>query len=53
MPWKSIIVAVIVFGIFIAIIINEIIKRKKGKGSCGCGCEGCAMKNYCHKTDKK
>ncbi len=33
----------------IAVIVNEIVKKKKGKGSCGCACQGCAMKDQCHK----
>ncbi len=32
----------------VAIIINEIKKRKSGKGGCSCGCGGCAMKDKCH-----
>lgn len=46
----TIIVAVIVALIFIAIVFNEIRNKKNGKGSCNCGssCGGCAMRNQCH-----
>ncbi len=47
---------IIVLGViaiaFVAIIVNEIRKKKQGKASCSCGCSGCAFKDSCH-TDKK
>ena len=49
----TIIVLVIVAAIFVAIIVNEVIKRKKGKGGCSCGCGSCSMKDMCHKGEKK
>lgn len=45
---STIIVAAIVAVLFVAIVVNEIKKRKNGKGSCSCGCSGCAMKDTCH-----
>lgn len=50
----TIIVASVVAAVFIAIVINEIRKRKSGKGGCSCGCGGCAMRDTCHpdSTDK-
>lgn len=44
----TIIVAAIIAIIFVAIIANEIHKRKSGKGSCSCGCSGCGMSEVCH-----
>ncbi len=52
MNLETIIALVIVAVIFVSIIANGIIKRKKGKGSCSCGCGGCAMSDVCH-GDKK
>ncbi len=45
----TIIIASIVAVIFVAIVVSEIIKKKKGKSSCSCGCGGCAFKDSCHK----
>lgn len=44
----TIIVAVIIAGVFLAIVINGIRNKKKGKSSCGCGCAGCPMSGKCH-----
>ena len=46
----TIIVGIIVFLMLAAIIRSMIKDRKAGKGSCGCGCEGCAMRDTCHKS---
>ncbi len=43
------VIACLVAGGVIAVIVHEIVKKKKGKSSCGCGCQGCAMKDHCHK----
>ncbi len=50
---STIIVAAIVGIIVLAIVINGIRNKKKGKSSCGCGCAGCPMSGKCHpdKTD--
>ncbi len=53
MNLPTIIVLVIVAALFVAIIVNEIVKRKKGKAGCSCGCGGCAMKDVCHDKSKK
>lgn len=45
----TIIISAIIGITVIAIIINEIIKKKNGKISCSCGCSGCALKDSCHK----
>ena len=44
---------------FVAVVANEIRKRKQGKGSCSCGgsCGACPVGCHCHDvkdaTDKK
>ncbi|MBQ8028566.1 MAG: FeoB-associated Cys-rich membrane protein [Clostridia bacterium] len=52
MPWPTIIVGAVVAIIFVAIVVNEIKKRKQGKGGCSCGCSGCALKDSCHPQNK-
>ena len=37
----TVIVALAVAAVFVAIVVRGIINRKKGKSSCGCGCDGC------------
>lgn len=39
----TIIGAVVVAALVIAIIIKGIIDKKKGKSSCSCGCQNCAI----------
>lgn len=39
----TIIGAVVVAGLVIAIIVKGIIDKKKGKSSCSCGCQNCAI----------
>lgn len=44
------IAVIAVLGLILGLIIGKLIKDKKsGKTSCGCGCEGCAMRDKCHK----
>lgn len=52
MNWPTIIAALIIAAIFVAIIIGEVKRRKSGKGGCGCGCSGCAFKENCHSKEK-
>lgn len=54
MNWPTILIAAVVAVIFFAIVINEIRKKKQGKGSCSCGgsCGACPMGGSCHSTDK-
>lgn len=49
MDWITYVIAGLIAAGVIAVIVNEIVKKKKGKGSCSCGCQGCAMKDQCHK----
>ncbi|MBQ4087214.1 MAG: FeoB-associated Cys-rich membrane protein [Clostridia bacterium] len=51
----TLIALLIVAIIFVAIVANEIKKRKSGQGSCSCGCSGCGMADVCHggKNEKK
>ena len=56
MNLPTIIVLVIIAVLFAAVIINEIRKRRNGKGGCGCGCDscgGCAIKDICHEEKEK
>lgn len=47
------IIVLTVLAAVIALIIRKMRKDKKeGKASCGCGCDGCAMKDKCHTSDK-
>ena len=46
----NIIIAFIVAAVISAAVISMIRKRERG---CGCGCEGCAVKNNCHKKHRK
>ena len=48
MNLPTIIISIIVAAIFLAIVINGIIKKKNGKGGCSCGCSGCSMSEICH-----
>ncbi len=43
----TIIISAVIGLVFVAIVVNEIIKRKKGKPSCSCGgnCGACGL---CH-----
>ena len=48
----TIIIAAVIAILFIAVITNEIIKKKNGKSSCSCGgnCGACGL---CHGCDKE
>lgn len=50
MNWPTIIVAVVVAALLLAIVIAGIWKRKHGKSACFCGssCSGCGMNGSCH-----
>jgi hypothetical protein len=48
----TIIVLGIVVAVFVAIVAQEIIKKKKGESSCSCGCGGCAFRDSCHSKKK-
>ena len=48
----TIIVAAIIAVIFVAIVWNEIRKRKNGQSSCSCG-GSCGSCNACHRADEK
>ena len=44
----TIIVALIVAAVFVAITVNEVKKHKSGRGGCSCGCAHCGMADVCH-----
>ena len=38
----------------LVLAVRKIIKdRKDGKSSCGFGCNGCAMRDTCHRKEKE
>ena len=43
--WPTIIIASLIGVIFVAIVVNEIVKKLKGKPSCSCGgnCGACGL----------
>ena len=49
MNWPTIIIALIVAGVFAAIVIAQIRNKKNGKSSCSCGgsCGSCGMGGCC------
>ena len=49
---STVIVALIVAAIFVAIIVSQVRKKKQGKGSCSCGCSDCSMSGICHEKKK-
>lgn len=44
----SIIAALLVGAVCIAIIARAVYNKRHHKSSCGCGCENCAGKSSCH-----
>lgn len=53
MDWPTIIVAAIVFALFLFVIIRGIQKKRRGEGGCSCGCSACAMRDSCHAGKKE
>ena len=47
--WGTILVAAVVLAVAGVVIWRMVADKKAGKSSCGCNCEGCAMKDKCHK----
>ncbi len=45
MNLSTIVVSLVILGLFSWIILAKIRAKKAGKGGCGCGCENCA--NQC------
>lgn len=48
----TIVVVLILIGVFTWIAVTLIRDKKSGKGSCGCGCESCALHGKCGKAEK-
>lgn len=46
----TIIIASVIAVIFVAIVVTQIINKKKGKSSCSCGgsCGNCGASSFCH-----
>ena len=49
----TIVISLILIGIFALIIKSMIRDKKKGKISCGCNCAHCAMAGACHTSKTK
>ncbi len=49
----TIVISLILIGIFALIIKSMIRDKKKGKSSCGCNCAHCAMAGACHTSKTK
>ena len=49
---STILIALGIFLICLAIVLKMIRNKKKGKSGCGCGCSGCAMSGMCHPQNK-
>lgn len=45
---STILVGLVVFGTFGAIIFREFRRHKQGKGGCSCGCDNCPGHDLCH-----
>ncbi len=45
MNWPTIIITLLIAVVFVAIMVNEIRKKKNGKGGCSCGgsCGSCGI----------
>ena len=47
--WGTLLVGGVLALVVLAIVLRLIRNKKEGKSSCGCGCEGCALRDRCHK----
>ena len=50
----TVIITVAIAAVFVAIIANEIKKKRQGRGGCSCGgsCGSCGMDCSCNQTKK-
>ena len=48
MNLPTILVGLVVFGAFAAVIVRAVRNKKAGKSGCSCGCGGCPGKDLCH-----
>lgn len=44
----TVLVGLVVLGVFVAILAWGVHNRKKGKGGCSCGCDQCPSHSLCH-----
>lgn len=50
----TVVIAVIIAALFLAIVVRGVVKRRRGGSGCGCGCSGCPNSALCHGgTEKK
>lgn len=50
---STILVGLVVFGAFAAVVIRGIYNRKHGKSGCSCGCGNCPGQDLCHPKEEK
>jgi hypothetical protein len=48
MNLPTIIIGLVILGVFVAIVARGIHNRRQGKGGCSCGCESCGACSACH-----
>lgn len=50
---STLLVGLVVFGLFAAIVVRGLYNRKQGKGGCSCGCAQCPGRELCHPREKR
>ncbi len=48
----TLLVGLVVFGAFAAVILRALRNKKAGKSGCSCGCESCPGHDLCHPKEK-
>lgn len=48
----TVLVGLVVFGAFAAVIVRAIRNKKAGRSGCSCGCDQCPGHDLCHKKVK-
>ena len=50
MNLPTILIGLLILAVFVAIIVQQVRKKKRGESGCSCGCSGCAGSDICHPT---
>mgnify|MGYP003455590645 FL=1 len=48
MNLPTILIGLLILAVFVAIIVQQVRKKKRGESGCSCGCSGCAGSDICH-----
>lgn len=48
MNLPTLLIALVILAVFVAIIARGIHNKRKGKSGCGCGCDSCPSSGACH-----